>query len=97
MRKKGDYLDTSTLKGQDLADPSSLYMAVYPQNGFVAFTLKFAGPGGPYVMNIKQALKNKVLNRNAGVHLSPGRTFTSHFDKDSYEDLTRNKPFIWLP
>lgn len=71
------------------------YLAVYPEKGGVALTLKFTGGGATYMANIKQ-LKNKVFARNTPAAISPSpnlgnRLLPANFDADN------GKPFINLP
>ena len=93
MRKKGDI---ATL------DPGKdYYMAVYPGNGFVGLTLKFAGgPKGKYkeyTINIKQAFKNKVANRSASASFSCNDACKPVANAASYEKPKESVPFLEFP
>ncbi|MDR3672792.1 MAG: lipase family protein, partial [Holophaga sp.] len=66
---------------------STYYMAVYPQKGGVALTLKFEGGGAGksvYTTNIKQ-VKNKVVGRDTGANFSVSANFKERVEKTSYD------------
>ena len=94
IRKKGDI---ATL------DPhKDYYMAVYPSKGFIGLTLKFAGgPKGKfneYTLNIKQALKNKVVSRSAAyTRFSPNSACKPLANAASFEQPTEKVPFLEFP
>ena len=79
-----------------LAPNVPYYLAVYPEKGGVALTLKFTGAGPAHTVNIKQ-VKNKIIGRNSGAlfDISPGlkaRVQTGNFDR-----AERGGTFITLP
>jgi hypothetical protein len=78
---------------------SSYYMAVYPQSGGVALTLKFEGGAAsrqPYTANIKQ-IKNKILAPATSADLSISSNFKAQVEKTSFDHPEKPKPFITLP
>ena len=76
------------------------YFAVYPKNGAVALTLRFAGMAGAAplsgVVNLKQG-KSKWLG-SSKVAIGGDQAFLqAHVHKDSYEHPASPNPFLSLP
>jgi hypothetical protein len=74
-------------------------MAVYPEKGGVALTLKFQSRStskSDYTANIKQ-VKNKIIGRDTPAAFDVSRDFQSLVQKDSYDHPEQPRPFIMLP
>jgi hypothetical protein len=71
------------------------YLAVYPDTGGVALTLKFQGKGGVFTTNIKQ-VKNKVVGATQA-YFTVSSNFKTRVHSGLYEHGEKGEPFIALP
>jgi len=89
LRKVGDKLVVTADMMKKTADPSSLYLAVYPGKGFVALTPRFEGgtKGKPFkfAVNIKQAFKNKVATRRVPAAIKAVAGGTAWIREEAFE------------
>lgn len=72
------------------------YMAVYPEKGGVALTLKFTAGSSSYTANIKQ-LKNKIIGRNTPTAFDISSNFRSQVQTDNFDRAETGRTFITLP
>lgn len=79
-----------------LAPKSTYYMAVYPEKGGVALTLRFSGAFPDGTVNIKQ-VKNKIIGRDTGaiLNISPG--FRDQVSAKAFDHAEKGGAFIKLP
>jgi|GEM_PF-1917806 hypothetical protein len=86
---------------KDLSDTCEIkpnvpcYIAVYPEKGGVALTLKFTGASSPSTVNIKQ-VKNKIIGRNTPAAFTVSGNFKSQVQADNYDRAERGGSFISL-
>ncbi|HLO66390.1 MAG TPA: hypothetical protein VK188_05185 [Holophaga sp.] len=90
LRKVGDKLEIDAATMNATADPGSLYMAVYPSSSLVALTPRFTGgsKGKPFdcAFNIKQAFKNKVVNRKTPATIRTVKGGTDWLNESAFEN-----------